>query len=177
MRQVFTATDIRRLRDQGTRVLVLGQTDLISPEAFDVAREAGIEVRRPVSSPAATAPPAPSLPPLKVVARGSVSLEPFGEGLATPGANVRLKDVITSDDRTPMAVGYMSLERGEFPWALTYDEIDIVLEGELVITRGAEMVRAGPGDVLFIPKGSHITFGTPSRTRFVYVTYPADWNK
>ena len=26
-------------------------------------------------------------------------------------------------------------------WTLTYDEIDIVLEGELVITRGGEQVR------------------------------------
>ena len=176
MRQVFTAVDIRRLREQGTRVLVLGQADLISPEALDVAREAGIEVHRPGAAPA-TSPPSAALPPLKAVTRSSVSLEPFGEGLATPGADVRLKDVITSDDRTPMAVGYMSLARGEFPWTLTYDEVDIVLEGELVITRGREVVRGGPGDVLFIPKGSSITFGTPSRARFVYVTYPADWNK
>ncbi|MFZ2521471.1 MAG: hypothetical protein WA089_22450, partial [Anaerolineae bacterium] len=65
MRQVFTAADIRRLRDQGTRVLVLGQADLISPEALDVAREAGIEVKRPGPAPA-TQPAAPSpLPPLK----------------------------------------------------------------------------------------------------------------
>ena len=179
MRQVFTAADIRRLRDQGTRVLVLGQADLISPEALDVAREAGIEVKRPGPAPAPAAQPAvPSpLPPLKAVRRAGVSLEPFGAGLATPGTDVQLKDVITSDDRTPMAVGYMSLERGEFPWTLTYDEIDIVLEGELVITRGRDAVRGGPGDVIFIPKGSSITFGTPSRTRFVYVTYPADWNK
>ncbi|MGB4806065.1 MAG: cupin domain-containing protein, partial [Anaerolineae bacterium] len=135
------------------------------------------EVKRPGPAPA-TQPAAPSpLPPLKAVRRAGVSLEPFGAGLATPGTDVQLKDVITSDDRTPMAVGYMSLERGEFPWTLTYDEIDIVLEGELVITRGRDAVRGGPGDVIFIPKGSSITFGTPSRTRFVYVTYPADWNK
>lgn len=176
MRQVFTAADIRKLREQGTRVLVLGQADLISPEALDVAREAGIEVHRPGAAPAAP-PSSAVLPPLKAVARSSVSLQPFGEGLATPGADVRLQDVITSDDRTPMAVGYMSLERGDFPWTLTYDEVDIVLEGELVITRGAEVVRGRPGDVIFIPKGSSITFGTPSRARFVYVTYPADWNK
>ena len=176
MRQVFTAVDIRRLREQGTRVLVLDQADLISPEALDVAREAGIEVHRPGAAPAMPLSTV-ALPPLKVVARGSVSLQPFGEGLATPGADVRLQDVITSDDRTPMAVGYMSLERGDFPWTLTYDEVDIVLEGELVIARGREVVRGGPGDVIFIPKGSSITFGTPSRARFVYVTYPADWNK
>jgi len=104
-------------------------------------------------------------------------MEAFGQNLATPGTNVRLKDVITSGDGAPMAAGYMALEQGEFPWTLTYDEIDIVLEGELVITRGMEMVRAGLGDCIYIPKGSKITFGTPSSVRFVYVTYPADWNE
>ena len=103
-------------------------------------------------------------------------MDPFGQELATPGTDVRLRDVITSGDGSPMAVGYMSLERGEFPWTLTYSEIDIVLEGELVITRGDQSVRAGPGDTILIPKGSKITFGTPSFVRFVYVTYPADWN-
>ena len=66
---------------------------------------------------------------------------------------------------------------GLFPWTLTYDEMDIVLEGELVITRDDEQVRGGPGDVIFIPKGSAITFGTPSYARFVYVAYPANWSE
>lgn len=76
-----------------------------------------------------------------------------------------------------MAAGYMALDKGEFPWTLSYDEVDIVLEGELVITRGSEVVRGGPGDCIFIPKGSSITFGTPGRTRFVYVAFPANWNE
>mgnify|MGYP003382805043 FL=1 len=81
-----------------------------------------------------------------------------------------------------MAAGYMALHAtqpggGVFPWTLTYDEVDIVLEGELVITRGDEQVRGGPGDVIFIPKGSAITFGTPHYARFVYVAYPANWSE
>jgi ethanolamine utilization protein EutQ len=32
-----------------------------------------------------------------------------------------------------------------------------------------------PGDVIAVPKGSSITFGTPSWARFLYVTYPVDW--
>jgi ethanolamine utilization protein EutQ len=109
-----------------------------------------------------------------------VALEPFAAGLAPPGMNVGLKDVITAANGAPMAAGYMSLDapaqgRGEFPWTLTYDEIDVVLEGELVITRSREVIRGGPGDLLFIPKGSAITFGTPSFARFVYVAFPANW--
>jgi ethanolamine utilization protein EutQ len=173
MRQLFTAADIRRVaRDQKSDLLVVGPTDIITPEAVDLARELGVRLVRE-STPAPKTPGA--LPPLKVVRGAGVSLDSFGANLATPGTNVRLKDVITSGDGAPMAAGYMALDKGEFPWTLGYDEIDIVLEGELVITRGSEQVRGGPGDTLFIPKGSSITFGTPSHVRFVYVTFPADW--
>ena len=185
MRNLFTAADIRRLaREQKSDLLVLGQGDLITPEAVDLAKELGVRlVREPEkaaapkpSSPPAS-PPASLLPPLKVVRGANVVMDAFGEGLATPGTNVRLKDVITSGDGSPMAAGYMALDKGEFPWTLNYDEIDVVLEGELVITRGSEQVRGSPGDTLFIPKGSSITFGTPSHVRFVYVTFPADWSQ
>jgi ethanolamine utilization protein EutQ len=84
--------------------------------------------------------------------------------------------VLTSADGSPMGAGFMALDRGEFAWTLTYDEVDIVVEGELVITRGGEVVRGGSGDVIFIPKDSAITFGTPAGVKFVYVTYPADWS-
>ncbi len=179
-RQFFTAADIRRIHaEQKSAVLVLGSIDLITPEAADLANELGLRlVREPPASDAQPgAPPLNSpLPPLRVVSRGQVALDSFGQELATPGANVRLKDVITSKDGAPMAAGYMAMERGEFPWTLTYSEIDVVLEGELVITRGSEVVHGVPGDCIFIPKGSKISFGTPTYARFVSVTYPADWS-
>jgi ethanolamine utilization protein EutQ len=75
----------------------------------------------------------------------------------------------------PMAAGVMSLREGSFAWRLDYDEVEYVLEGELHITCGDERVVGRPGDVIAVPKGSSITFGTPSWARFLYVTYPADW--
>lgn len=184
-KQLFTANDIRHVvNDLKSNLLYVGGDDLVTPEAADVARELGVQiVRGPAngaSASPATAPAAPfpkSLPPLKVVKGAGVILEAFGNEFATPGTNVRLKDVVTSDDGSPMATGYMMLDKGEFAWTLTYDEIDVVLEGELVITRGSEAVHGLPGDSIFIPKGSSITFGTPSHTRFVYIAFPADWNK
>jgi ethanolamine utilization protein EutQ len=183
MSLLFAAADIRRIaREQKSNLLVLGPADLITPEAVDVARELGLRlVRDAEHGPAPAAGAAPQAPPpLKVVRGAGVALEAFGAGPATPGTEVRLKDVVTAADGSPVAAGYMSLDAaqggGEFPWTLSYDEIDVVLAGELIITRGAEVVRGGPGDVIFIPKGSRITFGTPNHTRFVYVTFPANWN-
>jgi len=185
MRQLFTASDLRRIaREQKSDLLVLGPADLITPEAVDVARELGVRLVRETehASEAPAFSPAPSAPPpLNVVRGAGLALEVFGAGLASAGTDVRLKDVVTAADGSPLAAGYMTLDSaqgaGEFPWTLSYDEIDVVLEGELVITRGREVVRGGPGDVIFIPKGSRITFGTPHHTRFVYIAFPADWNK
>jgi ethanolamine utilization protein EutQ len=180
--QFFTAADIIQLANlRKTNVLLLGVDDIVTSEAEDVAQALGIRLLRegadmPESVHIAEI-TGSDLPPLKKVSGFGLKLEPFGSGGAGEAANVRLKDVITSADRSPMASGYMTLEKGEFSWTLNYDEVDIVLEGELVITRGRESVRGNAGDVIFIPKGSNITFGTPSRVRFVYVTYPADWNK
>ncbi len=187
-KQLFTAADIQQIgRDQNCNLLILGPDDIITPEAVDVARELGIRIIREdlaKQQPNDASPdlylrpsqPIP-LPPLKMVFGGGVIMDPFGEGLATPGTNVRLKDVITSSDGSSMATGYMSLEKGEFPWKLTYDEVDIVLDGELIITRENVAVHGKPGDVIFIPKGSSITFGTPSKVRFIYVAFPANWNE
>ena len=182
VRQFFTADDVYRLaREQGSAALVLGAEDVITPEAEEQAERLGLRVVRegravkpPKTAPEAGTRPA-GLPPLKVVRGAGVELQPFGGDAAAKAANVRLKDVVTSVDGAPVAAGYMALDKGSFAWTLEYDEIDIVLEGELLIRRGAEEARGGPGDVIYIPKGSSIEFSTPSHARFVYVTYPADW--
>jgi len=180
-RQLFTAEDIRRLARERAETLLIAPDDIVTHEAMDVAIALGVKVIRETESSNGLRKEAPSaipnLPPLKVVRLANVQVDAFLEGKTTPGTNVWLKDVVLTQDRSPMGAGYMSLDKGEMQWTLTYDEIDIVLEGELVITRGTEQVRGKTGDVIYIPKGSSITFGTPNWTRFVYVTFPVDWNE
>lgn len=181
-RQLFTADDIRRLARERVETLVLAPDDIVTHEATDTAFALGVKLIRETESASGLRMDALSsvqqtLPPLKVVKMANVQMERFLEGKTTPGTNVWLKDVVVTQDRSPMGTGYMSLDKGEMQWTLTYDEIDIVLEGELVITRGSEQVRGKTGDVIYIPKGSSITFGTPSWTRFVYVVFPVNWNE
>jgi ethanolamine utilization protein EutQ len=181
-RQLFTADDIRRLARERVETLVLAPDDIVTHEATDTAFALGVKLIRETESASGLRKDALSsvqqtLPPLKVVKMANVQMDRFAEGKTTPGTNVWLKDVVVTQDRSPMGTGYMSLDKGEMQWTLTYDEIDIVLEGELVITRGNEQVRGKTGDVIYIPKGSSITFGTPSWTRFVYVVFPVNWNE
>ena len=174
-RQFFTAEDIRRLAHAGSDALMLGQDDILTAEAADVAFALGVKVIRsaePVSVSRAGAPPAArSLPPLKVVRGAHISLARFLERKISPGTNVWRKEAVGAQDHSLMSAGYMSLDKGAMQCTLSCDEVDVVLEGELVVTRGAEQVRGKPGDIIHIPKGSSVAFETVSFTRFVYVRF------
>jgi len=114
-------------------------------------------------------------PIVHVDSRG-LTMPAFPFDLKRPEMDVRLEDVITAQHGSPMAAGFLSMHKGSFPWTLTYDEVQFVVEGELHIGTEHGVIVGKPGDVLYIPKDTTITFGTPSWAKFFYVTYPAEWS-
>ncbi|TQV81117.1 ethanolamine utilization acetate kinase EutQ [Exilibacterium tricleocarpae] len=100
----------------------------------------------------------------------------FGKFDGAPAQSIGLTDVISAADNSAVSAGFMQWENASFPWTLTYDEIDVVLEGELHIRCDGQTYIGKPGDVFYIPKGAAIEFSAPEQVRFVYVTYPADWS-
>lgn len=90
--------------------------------------------------------------------------------------NVYITDMFTVEESPRLGCGLMELDNTDFPWTLNYDEMDVVLEGTLVIKNpDGSTVEAKQGEVIFIPKGSSIVFSTPFYTKFLYIVYPADW--
>ena len=88
---------------------------------------------------------------------------------------VVLKDVVTLEEAPRMGCGVMELDHTSFEWTLTYDEYDIVLEGTLEIEIDGRIISGNAGDIIYIPKGSHIHFQTKDKCRYIYTVYPADW--
>lgn len=113
--------------------------------------------------------------PIKLVKGNSIPLEIF-EG-AGKEKKVGIADVVATSDNSSMAAGYMQWENAFFPWTLNYDEVDVILEGELHIRHQGKTIIGKVGDIIFIPKGSMIEFGTPTNVRFVYVAWPANWQE
>lgn len=92
-----------------------------------------------------------------------------------PAHRVYTHDLFSLEESPRLGCGIMEMQQTTFPWALHYDEIDYVISGSLTVQFGETAVTAGPGEVILIPKGSSIRFSVPDRARFLYVTYPADW--
>ena len=92
-----------------------------------------------------------------------------------PADRVWIRDLFTLEEAPRLGCGLMVMERTTFPWTLTYDEMDYVIEGRLDILVDGQTVSAGPGEVLYIPKDTSIQFSVRDKARFLYFVYPANW--
>lgn len=110
---------------------------------------------------------------LQIVRTQDVDFEVFDTGV--PGANVQYKELIGYSDSPNISAGLLKIVGSKFPWKLLYDEIDIVLEGELNITINGVKRTAKAGDVLYVPKNSDVIWGADEYAKVFYVTYPANW--
>ncbi|KHK10323.1 cupin domain-containing protein [Listeria monocytogenes] len=92
-----------------------------------------------------------------------------------PSDVVYTKDLVTLEESKRLGFGLMEMKDTTFDWFLDYDEVDYVIEGRLDVVIDGRTVSAGPGEIIFISKGSQIKFSVTGEARFIYVTYPADW--
>lgn len=109
---------------------------------------------------------------LKVVRGNSVKFDVFDTG--NPDAKVSYQELISKDEAS-MSAGLLTIDHSQFDWELTYEEIDYVIEGTLTVTIDGKTLTAYPGDVLYVPSGSKVTWGSPDKAKVFYVTYPANW--
>lgn len=92
-----------------------------------------------------------------------------------PGDRVYTRDLFSLQESPRLGAGIMEMTDTTFPWTLSYDEMDYVISGRLDILIGGDRISAGPGEIVYIPKGSAIRFSVTGHARFLYFVYPADW--
>ncbi|MGM0293913.1 cupin domain-containing protein [Enterococcus mundtii] len=92
-----------------------------------------------------------------------------------PADRVYTKDLFSLQESPRLGCGIMEMTDTTFDWTLEYDEIDYVISGQLDILIDGRKVSAKAGEVILIPKSTSIQFSVTGEARFIYVTYPADW--
>jgi Ethanolamine utilization protein len=109
---------------------------------------------------------------LKLVRGSSVKMEVFDTG--NPNNKVFYQELVSKDD-SQISAGFLTIEKSSFEWELCYEEIDYVIEGTLTLEINGKTFTAYSGDVLFVPSGSKVVWGSPDKARIFYATYPANW--
>lgn len=92
-----------------------------------------------------------------------------------PSHKVYTRDVFDLSESPRLGCGIMEMTDTTFDWTLQYDEIDYVIDGTLNINCNGTTTTANKGEIILIPKGSKIQFSVDGFSRFLYVTYPANW--
>lgn len=109
---------------------------------------------------------------LKVVRGDSVKMDVFDTG--DPNVNAYYQELVSKEE-SKMSAGFLVIDHSDFEWELTYEEIDYVIEGTLTVTLNGRTFTAHAGDVLYVPSGSKVVWGSPDKARIFYTTYPANW--
>lgn len=109
---------------------------------------------------------------LKVVRGNTVQMDVFDTG--TPGAKAYYQELVSKEE-SHISAGFLTIEYSKFEWELTYEEIDYVIEGTVTVTIDGKTYTGHAGDVLFIPAGSKVIWGSPGKAKLFFTTYPANW--
>lgn len=110
---------------------------------------------------------------LKVVRGNTVQMDVFDTG--NPNAKAFYQELVSKDE-SKMSAGFLTIENSRFEWELNYEEIDYVIEGTVTVEINGKTFTAHAGDVLFVPSGSKVVWGSPNKARLFYSTYPANWS-
>ena len=108
----------------------------------------------------------------KVVRGSSVKMDVFDTG--DPSVKAYYQELVSKEE-SHISAGFLVIDHSSFEWELTYEEIDYVIEGTLTVTIDGKTYTAKAGDVLFVPSGSKVVWGSPDKARVFYATYPANW--
>lgn len=94
----------------------------------------------------------------------------------SPGqdAEIFVGNLVDENNGGPVTIGYGRYAHGQsLTETMAVDDTIIVLEGCLSVSTSDGTVTAGPGDIVYMPKGQSVTITTEDEGALTaYVTYP-----
>jgi len=90
------------------------------------------------------------------------------------GDQAEVAVVCGADGETALGAGYVRMTDAEIPWTIQYDEVVLVIEGRLTVRLDDGEISAGPGESIWLPKGTALTYVAAAALVF-YAIHPANW--
>ena len=112
--------------------------------------------------------------------KSSVRLRRFSELEFVPrfeyGHMAEAAELCGSKDGSSLGSGFVRLHNAHIPWTIQYDEMLILIEGELRVQVGEEIFQLQPQDSLWLPAGTELIYAA-DRALVAYAIHPANWQE
>lgn len=84
-----------------------------------------------------------------------------------------LGDVLDDSNSTSMGAGFAQYDKGASNiWVVTYDEVLIIIKGVFSVKTATGTATARAGEIIFLTKGTELTYIAEEESELVYVSYP-----
>ena len=90
------------------------------------------------------------------------------------GHMAKVTEVVGAGDGSMLGTGFGRFTDAEIPWTVKYDEVLLVLEGEVTVRTAEGDLIAGPQDCIWLPNGTELTYIAKSALVF-YAIQPTNW--
>ncbi len=107
----------------------------------------------------------------KIFKHSELTLKPA----VTPTGTSSIARVINGEISRHMGGGIEYLENTTIDWTVTYDEVLFIHEGTLTIELDGVRHECTPGDIVWLPNGTHLKYIAKERAGYFYALYPFDW--
>ncbi len=91
----------------------------------------------------------------------------------TYGEVCEIGEVLGSPESS-LGFGFAHMSGANIPWQTHYDEVLLVIEGELRVKIGDRVLVAGPRDCIVLPRGTELVYEA-DHALVAYAIHPADW--
>jgi ethanolamine utilization protein EutQ len=90
----------------------------------------------------------------------------------------QLARVMTEENSDTIGFGLMNFKDGcVIPWTVKYDEAIYVTKGVCIIGFDGKKFEGQTGDMIFVRRGTPITYESRGDSEAVYCTYPGWWRE
>jgi ethanolamine utilization protein EutQ len=90
------------------------------------------------------------------------------------GHMAKVTEVVGAGDGSILGTGFGRFTVAEIPWTVKYDEVLLMLEGEVTVRTAEGDLIAGPQDCIWLPNGTELTYIAKSALVF-YAIQPTNW--
>lgn len=90
------------------------------------------------------------------------------------GEQAKIAEVTGSGDGTALGTGFARFSNATIPWTVQYDEVLLVIEGQVTVRTPEGELTAGPLDCIWLPKGTELTYQSEAALVF-YAIDPSTW--